>query len=505
MNENGPLSASLSNSHENQNSSNDLISSSTVDESILSSIPQQSSAALSHALPHDNRADSPNSNTQPSSEASPLASQDRASDETESINFPSSPTPNSQSTTEEETINSIAPPISIATKPPRNPARHSLPVQSGQNASSIIPSQSSSSSQQHSIQNSHVHRRHHHHKSRRTTDASIIPPSPKVGVAPPTGMYWSRAVTYGKISPPKALRAHTVNVIGELMYVFGGCDAKTCFNTLYILDLDTMSWSKPKTHGEPPPPCRAHSCTLVDKRLFLFGGGDGPVKYFNDLYILNTETLLWTKANTQGQPPTPRRAHSSCFYNNKLYIFGGGDGMRALNDVYTLDIKDSNYMAWSKLSPRGVPPTSRGYHTSNLVGDKWIIFGGSDGHECFSDVNILDLSTLTWIQVELDRPIPRLSHTATQVGSYLFIVGGHDGSRYSSDVLLLNLVTMSWETREVYGVAPSGRGYHATTLYDSRLFVFGGYDGHSVFDELYILELGACAYLPQITNFTVEC
>lgn len=30
--------------------------------------------------------------------------------------------------------------------------------------------------------------------------------------------------------------------------------------------------------------------------------------------------------------------------------------------------------------------------TMNLVGDKAIIFGGSDGVECFSDVFILDLS-----------------------------------------------------------------------------------------------------------------
>ena len=32
------------------------------------------------------------------------------------------------------------------------------------------------------------------------------------------------------------MRAHTVNLVGELMFVFGGCDARTCFNTVYVFD-----------------------------------------------------------------------------------------------------------------------------------------------------------------------------------------------------------------------------------------------------------------------------
>ncbi len=84
------------------------------------------------------------------------------------------------------------------------------------------------------------------------------------------------------------------------------------------------------------------------------------------------------------------------------------------------------------------------------------------------------------------------------------MVGGHDGSRYSCDVVMLNLVTWSWETRKVYGIPPAGRGYHASLLYDSRLFMFGGYDGQTVFDDIYILDLSTCAYLPQITDFQVN-
>ena len=44
-------------------------------------------------------------------------------------------------------------------------------------------------------------------------------------------------------------------------------------------------------------------------------------------------------------------------------------------------------------------------------------------------------------------------------------------------MLIGRLVTMQWDRRKVYGMPPSGRGYHCAVLYDSRLFIIGGFDG----------------------------
>lgn len=162
---------------------------------------------------------------------------------------------------------------------------------------------------------------------------------------------------------------------------------------------DTLTWSKPRTFGQTPPPCRAHSCTTVERdvgggkksySLYVFGGGDGP-NYFNDLYVLNVDTLTWSKPKTEGEAPSPRRAHTTCIWNQRIIIVGGGDGARALADVHMLDVSDPHLPKWSLLNPEGNSPIARGYHTSNLVKDKLIVYGGSDGHECFSDVYVLDL------------------------------------------------------------------------------------------------------------------
>lgn len=287
---------------------------------------------------------------------------------------------------------------------------------------------------------------------------------PKVDPAPASGMYWHRLETFGVELP--ALRAHSTTIVNNLMYIFGGCDSTGCYNDLYIFDPDSLTTIKPTLSGDIPPPLRAHTATAIQSRkIVIFGGGNGPKYYTNDLYVLDIMSLRFTKVQWPegAELPERRRAHTACLYKNGVYIFGGGDGQRALNDVWRLDVSDPANMSWkciskSENSPK--KPTARGYHSANMVNSKLIIYGGSDGVVCFDDVWILDVEEGVWSLVicperQPERPLPlrvrpeeveneiksvrRLSHTATLVGSYLFIVGGHDGKEYSNDVVVLDL------------------------------------------------------------------
>ncbi|KAI1870887.1 hypothetical protein JX265_005927 [Neoarthrinium moseri] len=333
--------------------------------------------------------------------------------------------------------------------------------------------------------------------------------APDVPAAPSSGMYWSLAPVSGASHTP--LRAHTMTLVGSNVFVFGGCDSRACFNELYVLDADSFHWSSPQVVGDIPVPLRAMTCTAVGKKLVVFGGGDGPA-YYNDIYVLDTVNFRWHRPRVVGDKiPSARRAHTACLYKNGIYVFGGGDGVRALNDVWRLDVADTNKMSWKLVSgpSSGSPgrdnkPKARGYHTANMVGSKLIIYGGSDGGECFNDVWVYDVDTQVWKAVTIPITFRRLSHTSTIVGSYLFVVGGHDGNDYSNDVLLLNLVTMTWDKRKVYGLPPSGRGYHGTVLYDSRLIMIGGFDGGEVFSDVWLLELAVHSYYSQISHFTIE-
>ncbi|EIW76831.1 galactose oxidase [Coniophora puteana RWD-64-598 SS2] len=341
-----------------------------------------------------------------------------------------------------------------------------------------------------------------------------LPNDYKAVPVPATNMYWSRAPTHGLL-PSRPTRAHTATLVDSTVWLFGGCDERGCCADVWTFDTDSFLFSRPDTQGDPPPPCRAHSATLVDRKIVFFGGGQGPV-YYNATWILDTTTHRWIKPtfiipegkDPEDYTPAPRRAHTAVLYDNKIWVFGGGNGLQALADLWALDVSGSvDKLKWEKVETGGdEKPSPRGYHTANLVGDIMVVIGGSDGKECFSDVWCLNLRTMWWTRVDSLTKAPsyrRLSHTSTQVGSYLFVIGGHDGSSYSSDVLLYNLVSLQYEPRVIRGRPPTARGYHVALIADSRLFTFGGFNGHDVFDDVHILELAGAAYLPQVMSFAI--
>jgi len=185
-------------------------------------------------------------------------------------------------------------------------------------------------------------------------------------------------------------------------------------------------------------------------------------------------------------------------YSGKIYVFGGGNGLRALNELWTLDVsrldtlpRDASIggLKWSLIETNGDPPAPRGYHTANLVGNLMVIVGGSNGREQFSDIWCLNLESLVWTRVSPMPSYRRLSHTSTHIVSYLVIVGGHNGRAYSSEVLFYDLANLQYEPRTVGGKPPNARGYHVTVNANSRLFVFGGHNGRDVFDDVHILDL----------------
>ncbi|WVF66663.1 hypothetical protein IAT40_001404 [Kwoniella sp. CBS 6097] len=332
-----------------------------------------------------------------------------------------------------------------------------------------------------------------------------LPCSRNVQRAPASAMYFSPVPCHGR-PPNQALRAHSGTLVGERIWLIGGVDKHNCWRGVAWFDTESLLWSTIETRGEHFPPLRAHTTTLVGEKLFIFGGGDGP-SYSNEVWILDTTTHRFSRpifGNPKMALPPPRRAHTTVLYKHYLVVFGGGNGQAALNDVWALDVSDPENLSWTEWKTKGDVPQKKGYHTANLVGDKMIVFGGSDGHASFADIHVLNLQTRVWTLVATDVKHNRLSHTSTQVGSYLFILGGHNGQTYAQDVLLFNLVTLQWETKIPKGVAPPGRGYHVALLHDARIFISGGYNGESVFNDLWTLDLSAGAYLPQVTTFEVD-
>ena len=101
--------------------------------------------------------------------------------------------------------------------------------------------------------------------------------------------------------------------------------------------------------------------------LYVFGGHDGAV-YRNDLLVFNLETRTWIlDLDVTGEGPSPRDAHAAVLHGEYMYVFGGYDSKRYLNDFHKLHFEDSE---WSSVVAAGGAPSPRGGHTAVAVHDR---------------------------------------------------------------------------------------------------------------------------------------
>ncbi|KAF2312873.1 hypothetical protein GH714_040930 [Hevea brasiliensis] len=171
---------------------------------------------------------------------------------------------------------------------------------------------------------------------------------------------WSQPVIKG--TPPTPRDSHSCTTVGDNLFVFGGTDGMNPLKDLHILDISSHTWISPTVRGEGPEAREGHSAALVGKRLFIFGGcgkssNDNVEVYYNDLYILNTETLVWKELNTTGQKLPPRAGHSTVAFGKNLFVFGGfTDAQNLYDDLYMLDVDTG---VWTKVMTTGIGPSAR--------------------------------------------------------------------------------------------------------------------------------------------------
>ncbi|CDY42440.1 BnaC02g22680D [Brassica napus] len=243
---------------------------------------------------------------------------------------------------------------------------------------------------------------------------------------------WSEPMIRGV--PPSPRDSHSCTTVGDNLFVFGGTDGKHYLNDLHVLDTSSHTWKCLEVRGEEPDAREAHSATLVGKHIFVFGGcgkvpGLDDEVFFNDLYMLNTETITWQRAVTTGTRPFARDGHTCSTWNNKIIVVGGehfeGD---YLSDVHILD---TDTFAWKQLKTSWQPLTPRAGHITVAIESNLFVFGGfRDPQNLYNDLYVLDVETGVWSKIVAmeDRPPARFSAAAVCLGPYkagsFFFFGG---------------------------------------------------------------------------------
>ncbi|KAK8265929.1 hypothetical protein V6Z12_D12G210400 [Gossypium hirsutum] len=237
-------------------------------------------------------------------------------------------------------------------------------------------------------------------------------------------------------SGPGKRWGHTCNSIkgGRFLYVFGGYGKDYCqTNQVHVFDTAKQTWSQPVTKGTPPSARDSHSCTTIGDNLFVFGGTDG-VKPLKDLHILETCTNTWICPSVRGEGPEEREGHGAAVVGKRLFIFGGcGKSSDNNDEVYynNLYILNTETFVWKLAAISGNPPSARDSHTCSSWKNKIIVIGGEDAHDYYlSDVHIFDAETGLWTKVITmgDGPSARFSVSGDCLdplkGGVLIFIGG---------------------------------------------------------------------------------
>ncbi|KAF8107637.1 hypothetical protein N665_0118s0009 [Sinapis alba] len=208
-----------------------------------------------------------------------------------------------------------------------------------------------------------------------------------------------------------------------------------------VFDTHTYTWSMLKTYGKPPVSRGGQSVTVVGKTLVIFGGQDAKRSLLNDLHVLDLETMTWDEIDALGVSPSPRSDHAAAVHAERyLLIFGGGSHATCFDDLHVLDLQT---MEWSRPAQQGEVPTPRSGHAGVTIGENWFIVGGGDNKSGASESVVLNMSTLTWsVVASVQGRVPLASEgLSLVVSSYngedvLVAFGGYNG-RYNNEINLL--------------------------------------------------------------------
>lgn len=165
---------------------------------------------------------------------------------------------------------------------------------------------------------------------------------------------------------------------------------------------------------------------------------------------------FWNVPQTSGQLPGPRAAHSCDVIDGRMWVFGGWNGKRALNDLSILHVGSG---MWCEIAfgpagaagPGGSGALGLGASPSlgsNNVGTGTSVGAGMGGT---GPLGLLPGSTVT-----------TGSETTPSAGTGSQQQGG--------------------------GCCPSARNNHSTSIVDNKLMVHGGHDGSKWLADMYILE-----------------
>eukprot|EP01012_Entosiphon_sulcatum_P033441 TRINITY_DN4232_c0_g1_i3.p1 TRINITY_DN4232_c0_g1~~TRINITY_DN4232_c0_g1_i3.p1 ORF type:complete len:1751 (+),score=264.52 TRINITY_DN4232_c0_g1_i3:23-5254(+) len=340
--------------------------------------------------------------------------------------------------------------------------------------------------------------------------------------------HWGCMQEWPAGNPPNRRSGHSICLVSEFAFVFGGRGSHYCNNDVTQLHLGPNVWQPVNTaHSALPPPRCHHTAVILTGRttvMCIFGGEDFQGNPLGDMFYLELDLLRWKQIQAGGDKPAVRTQHTACVYANKMYVFGGigpvatrqlsvpsarrGE-VELRNDVLAFDPISSQWTTLipNPLSPR-VPVPRRG-HACSVSRTRMYIYGGMNTQNMWlNSLYAFDFESLMWYRFNTqgDAVPPLVGHTMLSHNDHLFICG----AAAQADATGLFALKLRPESFTAFATElptqnkPPPLLASATFAFDDVLYQVGGISRGKQVADIYCISLADLSRTPVEEQFDSE-
>ncbi|MCD6580022.1 hypothetical protein J7L48_11165 [bacterium] len=274
----------------------------------------------------------------------------------------------------------------------------------------------------------------------------------------------------------------TGTTLGDKIYLCGGMDSSV-LRTCEIYNIKKNICTPIAPMGNP----RIHLALVAnDGQIFAIGGVtttemSGTTNKVEIYSPLNNSRISVYSGRWDLVKPLPQTLGGTpkgILANNKIYIPGGNNSNKKLDNLYVYDITTNNWLEKARMLHLVTSATITSYK------DNIFVFGGYDGKETVDLVQIYNIKNNTWTEGE---PMPTARHRgiAEESDGIIYVIAGVDrGGNYYNQNDTYNPKTQSWEERTPFPIYAQGMG---SAVYNGKIYVFGGFSSSGkILNDLYI-------------------
>ncbi len=220
-----------------------------------------------------------------------------------------------------------------------------------------------------------------------------------------------------------------------------------------------------------------HTTVVFDNKIWIIGG-EGPYghKLTNDVWF-SSDGLNWTCA-TESAPWSPRCYHASVIFDNKIWVLGGWAILDSLslntgpiNDVW-FSTEGVNWVCATD-SARWLPRLS---HAAVFFDNKiWVLGGGDRQNDSLFDDVWYSTDGLNWIcATESAGWTGKMNFPSFVFDNKIWLIGGEEHSAYLSNDIWFSLNGVEWQylpNSQVW----IRRSRHTSVVFDNKIWVLGGH------------------------------